>query len=243
MSMLLHAGGQECTVEDLRDIPLPVETRSYKPVSHYDLALNIARVAGDLLAGFTLHKSAFGTARDGAQLFGVHTFQNDQTELGLSIALRNSYDKSLSVGMAFGASVFVCDNLALHGEVLKIRKHTTNVMADLEMMIITGVLRARSNFSSVVEDAESMKQISIEDDGAYRALGHLFGHKVLSPRQMPVALREWHEPSHQDFEPRTLWSLYNSVTEALKSSPPQSILERHIQLHSHLLPNKERWSA
>jgi len=242
MTLLLQ-GGQECSLEDLRDISLPVETRSYKPVSHYDLALNIARVAGDLLSGFSLHKSAFGTARTGAQLFGVLTFKNVHTELGLSIALRNSYDKSLSVGMAFGASVFCCSNLALHGEVLKIRKHTTNVMADLEMMIITGVLRARTNYGSVVDDAESMKLIDIESDGAYRALGHLFGHKVLSPRQMPVALKEWISPSHPEFEPRTLWSLYNAVTEALKSSPPQSILERHIQLHAHLLPNQERWSA
>ena len=243
MSMLLHAGGQECALEDLQTIPMPAETRSYKPVSHYDLALNIARVAGDLLSGFSLHKSAFGTARDGAQLFGVHTFHNDQTELGLSIALRNSYDKSLSVGMAFGASVFVCDNLALHGEVLKIRKHTTNVMADLEMMIITGVLRARTNFSSVVDDAEAMKQVELEDNGAFRALGHLFGHKVLSPRQMPVALKEWQIPSHEAFEPRTLWSLYNAVTEALKSSPPQSIMEKHIGLHQHLLPNQVSWQA
>jgi hypothetical protein len=145
--------------------------------------------------------------------------------------------------MAFGASVFVCDNLALHGEVLKIRKHTTNIMADLEMMIITGVLRAKTNFSSVVDDAEIMKQVDVGDDGAFRALGHLFGHKVLSPRQMPVALKEWHQPSHVEFEPRTLWSLYNAVTEALKSSPPQSILEKHIRLHSHLLPNQERWST
>jgi len=190
-----------------------------------------------------LHKSAFGTARAGAQLFGVLTFKNVNTELGLSIALRNSYDKSLSVGMAFGASVFCCSNLALQGEVLKIRKHTTNVMADLEMMIITGVLRARTNFSSVVEDAERMKGIDLVDDGAYRALGHLFGHRVLSPRQMPVALKEWHNPSQEEFEPRNLWSFYNAVTEALKSSPPQSILERHIQLHSHLLDNQPRWSA
>ncbi len=243
MTMLLHAGGQETSLEELREIPMPRATRSYQPVSHYDLALNIAKVAGDILPEFTLEKSAFGTARDGAQLFGVHTFKNKNTELGLSIALRNSYDKSLSVGMAFGASVFVCDNLALHGEVLKIRKHTTNVMADLEMMILTGVLRARTNFSSIVGDAETMKQVAIEDNGAFRALGHLFGHKVLSPRQMPVALKEWHQPSHAEFEPRTLWSLYNAATEALKSSPPQSILERHLQLHTHLLPNQERWSA
>ena len=243
MTLLLHQGGQECSLQDLRDIPMPAETRSFKPVSHYDLAVNIAKVAGELLSEFTLKSSQYGVARDGGQLFGVHTFQNSNTELGLSIAFRNSLDKSLSVGMAFGASVFVCDNLALQGEIIKIRKHTTNIHTDLEEMILTGVYRARTSFISAVDDARLMQQIEISTDGAYHALGHLFGHKVLSPRQMPVALKEWNLPSHEEFEPRTLWSLYNAVTEALKSSPPQSIMERHIQLHAHLLPNQERWSA
>ena len=243
MTLLLHQGGQECSLEDLKNIPLPIETRSYKPVSHYDLSVNIARVASELLREFTLHKSQYGIARNGDQLFGVHTFKNAGEELGLSIAFRNSLDKSLSVGMAFGAQVFVCDNLALTGSIVKIRKHTTNVWTDLEEMILTGVYRARTSFIHAVDDAHQMQRIDISDDGAYRALGHLFGHQVLSPRQMPVALKEWQQPSHEEFEPRTLWSLYNAATEALKSSPPQTIMERHVTLHKHLLPNRELWQA
>ncbi len=243
MTLLLHQGGQECSLDDLRDIPMPVETRSFKPVSHYDLAVNIAQVAGELLREFSLYNSQYGIARNGGQLFGVHTFKNADEEMGLSIAFRNSLDKSLSLGMSFGAQVFICDNLALTGSIVKIRKHTTNVHTDLEEMILTGVYRARTSFINAVDDAGKMKQVEIDANGAFRALGHLFGHKVLSPRQMPVALKEWHNPSHKEFEPRTLWSLYNAVTEALKNSPPQSIMERHIQLHAHLLPNQKRWSA
>ncbi len=243
MSLLLHCGGEACSLQDLAAIPLPKETRSYKPVSHYDLAVNLARVAGELLSEFTLHKSTFGTAREGAQLFGVHTFKNSSTELGMSIAFRNSLDKSLSIGMAFGASVFVCDNLALQGEIVKIRKHTTNVMSDLEEMILTGVYRARTSFIHALDEAQQMKRIDVDDNGAFRALGHLFGHKVISNRQLPVALKEWQNPSHSEFEPRTLWSLYNAVTEALKASPPRDIMERHIGLHHQLLPYKQLWSA
>jgi hypothetical protein len=243
MTLLLHQGGQECSLQELRDIPLPPETKSFKPVGHYDLAVNIARVASDLLREFTLHNSQYGIARNGGQLFGVHTFKNSNTELGLSIAFRNSLDKSLSVGMAFGASVFICDNLALQGEIVKIRKHTTNIASDLEEMILTGVYRARTSFISAVDDCHKMRGIEIDNDGAYRALGHLFGHKVLSPRMMPVALKEWHQPLHQEFEPRTMWSLFNAVTEALKLSPPHSVMERHIALHKHLLPNRELWST
>ena len=243
MTLLLHQGGEKCSLEDLKNIPLPIETRSYKPVSHYDLSVNIARVASELLREFTLHKSQYGIARNGDQLFGVHTFQNSDTELGLSIAFRNSLDKSLSVGMAFGSQVFICDNLCLTGSIIKIRKHTTNVHTDLEEMILTGVYRARTSFINAVDDAHQMQRIDISTDGAYRALGHLFGHQVLSPRQMPVALKEWKQPSHEAFEPRTLWSLYNAVTEALKTSAPQNIMEKHIGLHQHLLPNQERWQA
>ncbi len=243
MELLLHQGGQECSLQDLQSIPLPAETRSFKPVGHYDLAVKIAQVASELLREFTLHNSQYGVARDGAQLFGVHTFKNANEELGLSIAFRNSLDKSLALGLAFGAQVMACSNLALTGSIVKIRKHTTNVHTDLEEMILTGVYRARTSFISAVDEAAKMKRIEIDDNGAYRALGHLFGHKVLSPRQMPIALKEWDHPSHDEFEPRTLWSLYNATTEALKSSPPQSIMERHIGLHQHLLPNQERWQA
>ena len=32
----LHCGGSASTLDDLRSIKLPEETRTYKPVSHYD---------------------------------------------------------------------------------------------------------------------------------------------------------------------------------------------------------------
>jgi len=107
MGLLLHCGGKHATLNELANVPLPVETHSYKPVSHYDLAINLAEVAGSLLNGHALSSSKYGLARDGNQLFGVHTFANGSDELGLSIGFRNSYDKSMSVGIAIGATVFV----------------------------------------------------------------------------------------------------------------------------------------
>ncbi|MBT6052993.1 MAG: hypothetical protein HOG49_39840, partial [Candidatus Scalindua sp.] len=114
--LLLHKGGEYCTLNDLRDVPLPPETRTYRPVSHYDLAKNLAEVSGGLLRGFEMQGAQYGMVRDGAQMFGVHTYKNGISgSMGLSVGFRNSYDKSMSVGIAIGASVFVCDNLALTG--------------------------------------------------------------------------------------------------------------------------------
>ena len=235
MSLLLHRGGQQVSIDDLRAVPLPQETQSYKPVSHYDLAMNLAKVSQDLLSGFTLDRSQFGLARDGNQLFGIHTFRNGSDALGLSIGFRNSYDKSMSVGIAIGASVFVCDNLALTGEIAIMRKHTPNVWKDLEELAITTIYRSQNNFSSIVQDAEEMQQIEVQNDDAYRLIGLLFGRCILTPRQLPVCKQEWLKPNYPDFESRNLWSLYNSVTEALKSTPPNKIMEKHIALHNLIM--------
>ena len=233
--LLMHtAGGDYASLDELRQIPIPEETPTYKPVSHYDLATNLAEVSGTLLRDYQLEKSQYGLARDGNQLFGVHTYRNGSDSMGLSIGFRNSYDKSMSVGIAIGASVFVCDNLALTGEIAIARKHTANVWQDLEELIITTIYRSQNNFTRIVEDAQVMQGQHLSDNDAYRLIGLMYGNGIISPRQIPVVKKEWLTPQHDAFEDRNTWSFYNAVTEALKTAPPTQIMERHIALH-HML--------
>ena len=235
MTLLLHKGAEPATIEQLAMIPLPQETRSYKPVAHHELANMLSSMATNLLPEFELVNTQFGLARDGAKMFGVHTFKNGDSALGLSIGFRNSYDRSLSVGIALGAQVFCCDNLCLHGELKILRKHTSNVHADIDSLALSAIYRSRSAFNQIKQDAEVMKQIPMSDDEAYRMLGLVYGRGIITPRQIPVVKKEWLEPSHDAFEDRSLWSFYNAVTESLKSSPPQSIMERHLAIHKQLM--------
>lgn len=236
--LLMHAGGDYCSLDDLRQIPLPAETQTYKPVSHYDLATNLAEVSGSMLVDYQMDRSQYGLARDGSQMFGVHTYRNGSESMGLSIGFRNSYDKSMSVGIAIGASVFVCDNLALTGEITIARKHTSNVWQDLEELTITTIYRSQHNFKRIVEDAHLMQGQYLSDNDAYRLIGLLYGNGIITPRQIPVVKKEWLSPSHTEFSDRNTWSLYNAVTEALKSSPPNKIMEKHIALHEMLSPGR-----
>jgi hypothetical protein len=235
MGLLLHCGGKHASLYELQQIELPAETDTYKPVSHYDLALNLADVAGGLLNGYTLSKSQFGLARGGNQMFGVHTFQNGSASMGLSIGFRNSYDKSMSVGIAIGATVFVCDNLALTGDISLMRKHTTNVWEDLETMVVTTVYRSQYNFHHIVQDAEILSGFELSDNQAYQILGYLYGNGVITPRQIPIVKKEWLKPEYNDFADRNAWSFYNACTEALKTCPPRTIMEKHINLHKLMM--------
>jgi hypothetical protein len=235
MTLLLHKGAEPATIEQLTMIPLPQETRSYKPVAHHELANMLSSMATNLLPEFELVNTQFGLARDGQKMFGVHTFKNGDSALGLSIGFRNSYDRSLSVGIAVGASVFVCDNLMLTGDLTVLRKHTSNVHEDIDGLALSAIYKSRRAFEQIKADTEVMKQIPMSDDEAYRMLGLVYGHGIITPRQIPVVKSEWETPSHDDFEDRNLWSFYNAVTESLKSSPPQSIMERHLAIHKQLM--------
>ena len=230
--IMIHRGAIYVNRHELDLVPLPEETDSYQPVSHYQLADRLLTIGRDILTDYCLVGEKYALARQGQQMFAFLQFGKEEEELGLSIAFRNSYDRSMSVGLAIGASVFICDNLALTGDITVLKKHTVNVWASLEDIAISTLYRSQKNFEAIVADSETLKSREIDDDEAFRLIGLLFGRGVLSPRQLPVVKQEWLLPSHEEFRPRTAWSFYNACTEALKTCPPLVVMEKHISLHT-----------
>jgi hypothetical protein len=237
MSLLVHTGGSLVTRDDLALVPVPEATDSYIPVPHNHLADTLSTIGQDILKNFVLAKEQFALAREGRQMFGVIVFKNEDTELGLSIGFRNSYDKSMAIGIAIGAEVFVCDNLAFAGDVTILRKHTANVWSSLENMAISTLYRSQKTFQKIVDDSERLKTRMIGNDDAFKLIGLLFGKGILTPRQLSGVKKEWLNPSFEDFKPRTMWSFYNACTETLKSCPPIVIMEKHISLHAAITEN------
>jgi hypothetical protein len=233
--MMLHRGGQEVSRMDLDMILVPEATDTYQPVSHYHLADKLLTISQDILRDYVLVGEQFGIARQGNQLFALLRFKKEGEPLGLSVAFRNSYDKSMSLGLAIGANVFVCDNLALHGDITVMKKHTKNVWTTLEDLAIATLYKATRQHQLIQADASHMNGIPMDDFEAFSTLGVLFGEEVVSPRQMSVVRQEWLTPSYTEFQTRNVWSFYNACTEALKSCPPISIMEKHTALHSQIM--------
>lgn len=233
-NLVLHAGAQQVSRVDLGEVPLPEETNSYCPVGHLTLIEKLDGMARDLLHR-DLVRESFGLAREGRQMFGVLTYKNgEDEEMGLSIGVRNSYDKSMSIGVALGGRVFVCDNMVIAGQIRIVRKHTAGVWQAIEDMAISTLYKYAPVWNQLKEDVAQLKQVKVTQIHGYELLGRLIGADVLSPRQIPVAYKEWNVPSFPEFEPRTAWSLYNSVNQALKTSPVGVIMERHHRLHETL---------
>ena len=57
-------------------------------------------------------------------------------------------------------------------------------------------------------------------------------NKKNQPAPLPKVIEAWDEPKHEEFVPRTAWSLFNAFTEVLKAGPPRQQMEGSLRLSS-----------
>jgi len=236
--IMTHCGGRIVDFNEVASVPLPKQTNTYIPVPYENLVLNTRKIADRLLNEYSFVKDQFalsGGENKDQRMFAVLQYEANNSEMGYAIGIRSSYDKSMSNGFCAGAQIFVCDNLMFRGEVTYMRKHTKNVWNDIEEKTMTTLYRGMDNFQNLSKDSEQMKERDVSNDIAGSFLGRLFINGDMTPRQLQKAKQQWFKPIHEEFEPNTLWSLYNACTESLKTTPPNKILEKHISLHRHAM--------
>lgn len=104
--------------------PTPEPTDTWKPVPHARVVEVLVESLG--LRGLQVVKDEYAMTPDGMKMFGVLALNLEETGIRFAIGCRNSHDKSFSLGLTVGYKVFVCDNLAFHGDFTPVtRKHTS----------------------------------------------------------------------------------------------------------------------
>ncbi len=211
-------------------IKVPERTETYIPVSHQELVTKITE-AGNQHYGREASSHNYEVNQRGQQLFGSLVWKGENDSMDRSIGFRNSYDKTLPVGVCGGAQVTVCSNLMFVGDIIKMRKHTQNVEEDLDKLIQKLFEDVDSRYEQAKEDASFMTDIGFSDKQVADYFGQLFVNEgVLNSPQLTKTTKEWFESPV--FTGRTLWSAYNACTEALKSAHPSNALEKYTKLHN-----------
>jgi len=227
--LVLHRGGWTATKADLASIPVPEPTESYQPVPYdrfvEEVELHVPRF------GLTIAASQFALAREGRQMFGVLTCTNGHAngDYALAIGLRSSYDRSLSVGLVAGTRVLCCDNLAFSGEVQMHRKHTANVFRDLPDLIYKMLSQVSSMRERIAAEVAAMKARKLSDLEADHLIVEAIRKRVVPASWLPRILSAWEEPQHDEFAPRTVWSLFNAFTDILKGQGPRGQVEGSLR--------------
>jgi Domain of unknown function (DUF932) len=217
--LMAHAGAQKLTRDQLVEILPPEATDTFKPIPHHELVVNV--VEGLSFRHINVVRDEYAVSEDGMKLFGVLDLETTFEGCRFSLGLRNANDKSMRLALTVGYRVFVCDNMAFHGDFTPVlAKHSKHfVLADA---IDIGLGRMQRNFQPMQKQVEGWRQHQLTDGQAKNIIYDAFlSDDVSLPRHL---LRPVHnlyfDPQHEEFAPRTLWSLTNAFTSALKELDP-----------------------
>jgi hypothetical protein len=211
---------------------VPVQTRTYKPVSHsqlIDLTLNSIEKAG-----FTLDKETYSSAVDGQVANGRFSISNvADSEMQLQIGWQNSYNKQLTLKFAIGTRILVCSNGCVSGDFGAFKKkHVGEIQSFTPSAIIDYIAQAGEAFTLMQQQRESMKQIEITKRTKAELVGRMMlEEQFITSTQLNIISRELKAPTHDYNAKDSLWELYNYTTFAMKESHPGLWMDSHIKAH------------
>jgi hypothetical protein len=215
--LLSHVDTDLVTREQVALIPAPQATATWRPIPHIELIDTLQRVLNQNL--IAIREEKFALRHDGFTLFGVLQLAYADTRDGqAALGLRTSNDKSMSIQICAGLSVFVCDNLVFRGDLIALnRKHTSGL--NLRSELATAVLRFQDHFGRLTSEVETLKQRALDDGEAKGLIHDVFAQGLMPLRFLPNVSHAYFEPQVEDFAPRNAWSLHNAFTASAKEMP------------------------
>ena len=222
------------TEEFLLEIPFPSRTTSYTPIPHSSV-INKIREEADK-NNLIVSSTNYSTARNGNVVVGNFNFYADDPRFEMRLMFKNSYDKTVSFGIASGCSVFVCSNGMVTGEFALKRKHTGDADYDVDDFIVNALKELNEYYQRVKRDALILETISLINSEVYNILGQLFiENEIINSMQLNIVKNELFNSKNFNLitsNEFTAWDLYNAVTESLKKSHPTTYISDHSNLHN-----------
>src|SRR5208282_5139140 len=218
-STLIGYGGRTIGREELALVPTPAATETHRPVPHHEIVQALVETLGFRHIG-VVHDE-YAVSPDGMKAFGVLDLETEMAGCRFSIGLRNSHDKSMRLAMTCGYRVFVCSNMAFAGDFTRVlAKHSKSF--SLIDCISVGVDRMQRNFEPMRKQVEGWQRSELTDVTAKVVIYEAFVEgRLEAPKHLARSVHDlYFEPKYEEFRPRTIWSLSNAFTSALKELDP-----------------------
>ncbi len=217
-NLVLHCGAAAVERAQVRSVPTPISTPTWTPIPHLRLVEQVERALR--AASLEIVNQAHALSHGGDRYFGLIQVETGRSnrDYSLVLGLRNSHDKRFPAGLVAGAQVFVCDNLSFHGEVELSRKHTRNIGRDLPLLTERAIGQLQESWHCQEKRIDRYMGHTLADRDAHDLMVRAVDVGVCPVTVLPRVVQEWREPSHEVFRERTVWSLFNGFTEALKGN-------------------------
>jgi hypothetical protein len=136
-------------------------------------------------------------------------------EYGAAVGFRHATDKSMSIQIAVGARVFVCDNMSFHGDLIAIRKHTSKL--DLGEEMDRAMYRYMQSFKKLQEDIQIQRDSPLEERKAKTLIYDIFEQRIMPLKLFHPIVNDWKAVAKEDMNG---WRLQNVCTSHIKTMPP-----------------------
>ena len=234
------------TLEEVQEVTTPeVEYRkernrdgslsvSYQPISH-NLLIDKTRKHLDQ-GGFEVVDECHNLARDGKRYFGLFevTHPNrENTERGTIVGLRNAHDKCFPAGLCAGDAPFVCDNLIFTNQVKLARRHTKNILGELDQVIARTLGRLFDFWVGQDNRIDSYKGFDLKNPQVNDLVIRAYKAGAIPKTKIADVVDQWESSDHDAFRDRNMNSLYNAFTEVYKGNLI-ALPQRSESLHSVL---------
>lgn len=213
--LILHRGARPVERVELDHVEAPRPTDTWFPLRHSQVLSTVEETLGN--AGFSIARSTLALSQDNARFFGTLDLSTPIVEgVTMSVGVRNSIDKTFPIGLCVGNRVFVCDNLAFSAEIYVTKKHTRFGQQRFHEGIANAVSSLQQYQQVEANRITAYRERNVDETEAAACMLHAFEQGIVTTRSLPLVIDEWRKPALDDFQPRTIWSLFNAFTSALK---------------------------
>ena len=215
----LIASTAKLTRQQLAAVPTPLGTATHRPVPHAEIVEALVETLSFRHIGVV--QEEYAVSKDGMKMFGVLDLDTGIPGCRFSIGVRNSHDRSMRLAAVVGVRVLVCENMAFSGDFQPVlAKHSKHF--SLQNALSIGVDQMQRNFSGMQQQVEAWRQSQLSDVSAKMIIYRAFIEGGLEvPKHLAKPVHDlYFSPPHQEFQPRTMWSLSNAFTSAFKELEP-----------------------
>lgn len=200
-----------CPRAELISVPTPSRTDTWIPVPHHMLVDTIEMELSKHDIWIT--REEYAVSHDGAKLFGTLDLRqpaeggNDETSFALGV--RTSNDKSMSIQIAVGARVFVCDNMVFSGDLIALnRRHTSGLK--LQASVADGIGRYIEDTEKLSKNIDRLKGKMLLQPDAENMIFRAFDQEVLPTRLFHPVVKSYREVRNHGHISQ--WQLHNCFT-------------------------------
>lgn len=228
------------TEQFLKNVEVPLETSTYKPVEHRIVIDTIEETL--YKANIDILKKNFLSTNKGNQVTFHYTLDlSDDKEQAIQIIAQNSYDKSLSFRLVSGSKIIICSNgmvLSNTGDAFK-KKHVGEIQTLTPAKIYEYIYNSQQYFDNYISKRDLLKNYELKENAVPELVGKLFLEEdVLNTEQLNILKKEVNNCSYNyNCDKNSAWQFYNNVTAALRSSHPSLWVKNHVKLDEFI--NKE----